>query len=283
MIIPCSTIAEKILKDTKKRISSSGIKPHLVVFLIGDNKESRLFVESKKQASRKIGAKCTVIHYQTTPRFISFVKKIQEVSQDKNTHGIIIQLPLPSSLSTQTYANYITPEKDIEAIHPKSKLLPPVGLSVLTILKYLYLPKRNSSHVWNTESDIKLLHAALRDKKIVIIGRGQTGGKPISETLTKLHIGYLMIHSKTPHPENFLQEADIIISAVGKQVITPEQLKKNCTLISVGLRKENGKWLSDYDEKKVRGIAGAYTTTPNGVGKLTVSYLFYNLAKILDK
>lgn len=283
MIIPCALLAEHILKDTKKRITASKIKPHLIVFLVGDSEESKLFIENKKKASRNIGAKFSLIHYKTTPRFISFMKKIQDVSQDTHTNGIVIQLPLPSSLSTQTYANYIMPEKDIEAIHPKSTLLPPVSLSVLTILKYLFLPHAKSSIVWNTETDIKFLNTALRNKKIVIIGRGQTGGKPISETLTKLRIGYLMIHSKTPHPENFLQEADIVISAVGKNVVSPEHLKKDCVLISVGLRKELGKWMSDYNEKQIKDIARAYTTTPNGIGKLTVAYLLHNLARLLDK
>ena len=85
------------------------------------------------------------------------------------------------------------------------------------------------------------------------------------------------INSQTPQPEEYYREADVIVPAVGKKILTPDMLKPGVILINVGVRKEEGKLKGDYDEKEVEPIAGSYTATPGGVGPLDVLYLYKNL------
>lgn len=283
MIIPSSDIANQILKEVAKKIKAYKIKPQLAIYYIGNNEESLSFIKSKQQSATKVGIKTLIIQYKKTPKFITFARELKKLNENPDIKGIVVQLPLPPSLSTDTYISYISKEKDVEGLHPKTTLIPPVALSILTILKYHFLPHSKNNIIWDTEKDLKSLSVQLRNKKIVVIGRGKTGGKPIADTLTKHRIGYLMIHSKTPNPENFLKEANVIISAVGKSILKQEHIKQGALLISVGLHKENDKWVGDYQEKDIKDISSAYTTTPNGVGKLTVAYLLHNLTKLLDK
>ena len=125
----------------------------------------------------------------------------------------------------------------------------------------------------------------LRKTKIVLIGKGETGGHPISEALKKLHVKFNVIDSQTSEPGRVLKSADIIISAVGKPgVIKSETLKKGVVLVSIGLSKgEDGKMHGDYDEEEIKDIASYYTPTPGGVGPVNVACLLQNLVEATEK
>jgi methylenetetrahydrofolate dehydrogenase (NADP+)/methenyltetrahydrofolate cyclohydrolase len=125
--------------------------------------------------------------------------------------------------------------------------------------------------------DRRFFKKAFRNKKIVLMGRGITGGKPIGKTLTDAKINYIGINSKTPDATTYLKEADVIVTAVGKKVILPEMLKPGVVLINVGLRRENGRLRGDYDEAEIKKIASFYTPTPGGIGPIDVMYLYKNL------
>ena len=122
----------------------------------------------------------------------------------------------------------------------------------------------------------------MKHKKVVLIGRGKTGGYPIGEALTKFKINYININSQTPNPQQYLSDADVIVTAVGKKIITPQVLKEGVVLINVGLRREKGKLKGDYDENEIKKIAGFYTTTPKGLGPIDVLYLYKNLLEAAE-
>ena len=119
----------------------------------------------------------------------------------------------------------------------------------------------------------------LKSRSIVVIGKGETGGRPIIQLFKQMEIEPTVIDSKTSNPEQFTKNADIIISAVGKpNVIEPRMIKKNSILISIGLSKgKDGKLHGDYDEEKIKNIASFYTPTPGGVGPVNVAMLLENL------
>ena len=119
-----------------------------------------------------------------------------------------------------------------------------------------------------------MLHA-----KLVVIGRGETAGKPIAAHFTKLGCNPTVIHSQTPNAKKLMQSADIIISCVGKQrVVTREDIKQDVILISVGIwRDSEGKLHGDYDETDIENKASYYTPTPKGVGPVNVACLMQNL------
>jgi len=122
-----------------------------------------------------------------------------------------------------------------------------------------------------------LFKKILKSKKIIVVGRGITGGKPIGKTLGDLNINYINTNSLTISPESYYITADLIITAVGKKVIEPAMLKPGVVLINTGVRKENGKLKGDYEEKEIKDIASFYTPTPGGSGPIDVVYLYKNL------
>lgn len=275
-------IAEQILTYLHKITKKLKRKPALAVFLVKPSEENISFVKSKEKAVRALNGSFHLLHMNTVPYFEKFANKIKKTVEDPKVNGVIIQQPLPSSLSTASLYDYISHEKEIEGHKKKSYFYAPIGLAVLTILKYIYSPgkKKNIREIIvDIKTDHLFFKRVLKRKKIVIIGRGVTGGKPIAQMFTDEKINFINIHSKTPHAAFFEKEADIIISAVGKKVITKDVIKPGVVLIGVGIRKENDIWKGDYDENEIKDIAGFYTPTPGGIGPLDIAYLMYNLVE----
>ncbi|PIV08992.1 hypothetical protein COS31_02700 [Candidatus Roizmanbacteria bacterium CG02_land_8_20_14_3_00_36_15] len=280
MKISGKAITNLMKKEIKKEVKGIKNKLKLVVFLVGQSPEQLSFVKIKKQLARQLKIDFEFIHLKSVPNFERFMMKIKEKSIDQHTTGVIIQQPLPAQLSTNSIYNYIPLEKEIEGHRHKTPFYPPIGLAVLTIFKYLfYKPLSGRQLFIDPEKDRFLFKKIFHNRKVVLIGRGITGGQPIGKTLTGFKINYINIHSKTPQPENYCREADIIISAVGKKVIDSQQIKPGVILINVGLRRESGKLKGDFEEKEIRKIASFYTSIIGGVGPIDVLYLYKNLVE----
>lgn len=281
MQIPGKKIAtglEKLLKKEVKRLKKQKKSLTLSVILVGKANEQLSFVKIKAKTARRLGIRFELLHLKTVPSFEEFMHKIKEKSLDAETSGIVIQQPLPAQLTTESLYEYIPTAKEIEGHKHKTFYLPPIGLAVLTVLKFIYGNNKIDEDLFvNMKKDTAFFRKTFRNKKIVLVGRGMTGGKPIGMTLNAAKINYISISSQTPQPESYYKEADVIITAVGKKIITPEMLKPGVTLINVGLRKERGKLKGDYDEKEIKNIASFYTPTPGGTGPIDVIYLYRNL------
>ncbi len=281
MEIPGKKIAGLIEDSLKKEIAKLKKRKRslrLTVFLLDDSPEQVSFVKIKAKEAKRLGINFDFIHYKTIPSFEKFLHEIKTKSADPQTTGIIIQQPMPAQLSTESIYEYIPVNKEIEGHRKKSIFMPPLGYAVLTILKYILKgEKSNKNLIIDLVRDRHFFKMALRNKKVVLAGRGVTGGIPIGKTLTEFKVNYISIDSKTPEPESYLKEADVIITAVGKNIIDPEALKPGVILINAGLRREHGKLKGDYDESGVKKIASYYTPTPGGLGPIDVAYLFKNL------
>ena len=269
---------EKQVKKEVQQLKKKKKKVSLAVFLVGTSPDQLSFVKIKSKVAHRMGIDYKLIHLKTVPNFISFMNSIKQEVNDPAVNGIIIQQPLPAQLSTDSIYDYVSVAKEIEGHRRKAIFYPPVGLAVLTVIKYIFSGKKIDNRlIVNLNKDKGFFKKFLKNKKVVLVGRGITGGKPIGHVLQEAKINYININSQTINPEEYLKSADIIISAVGKQVIEPAQLKPGVILINVGLRKENGKLKGDYDEKEIKKIASYYTPTPGGVGPIDVLYLYKNL------
>lgn len=234
--------------------------PVLQVILVGDNHASLSFIKQKQKAAETIGAKVLVSHLPDG-RQVS-LQQLQDIihqyNDDPSIHGIIIQRPVPMK-NVGDILNSVAPQKDIDGFVPNSPFSVPVALAVEKILDSV-------SPDW-------------KSKRIVIIGRGETAGKPINDHLLKLDCTTSVIHSLTRYPKEILRQADIIISCVGKErTVTKDDIKPGLILMSVGItRNAEGKLVGDYDEEEIKGIASFYTPTPGGVGPVNVACLMANL------
>lgn len=265
-------VAIKVAKDCKK-------KPKLVVFSVNPDPEGISFMAMKERATHELGGSFELIKYKHTPSFIDFANNVKRISELSTTTGIVIQKPLPFELNSPTLFNYVPLVKEIEGHKDKSPFCPPLALAALTVLKYLFSPEDSS--VENLIVDIKkdqpLFKQFLKRKKVVIAGRGETGGKPIGHTLQGMGIPFIQTNSKTHDPDQYYKEADIIITCVGRKILTSKNIKPGVILINIGLRRENERWRGDYDEEEIENIASFYTPTPGGTGPFDIAYLMYNL------
>jgi methylenetetrahydrofolate dehydrogenase (NADP+)/methenyltetrahydrofolate cyclohydrolase len=300
MKISGKQIADKILQELKERVKKLKEKkviPHLAVILVGEDSSSTSYVNQKKLKGEGIDAQITVKHLQPTIKQSQLLKIIGKLNSANNIHGIIVQRPLPKDLNGEQINSTISPKKDVDGFLPNSKFQPPIALAVLRILEdvYNHSPRRSPSGriVWCIPSvtfevarqQPRLLEGGflnwLTSQKIVIIGKGETGGNPIINTFKKMGIEPKIIGTKTPNPQNLTKKADIIISAVGKpNIVKPEMIKKGVILIAVGMHLgEDGKLHGDYNDKKIKNFASFYTPTPGGVGPVNVAMLLENLVK----
>ncbi len=280
MKVPCIEITrllKKTLKERTTKLKKKHITPKLVTVLVGQSSEQLSFVKIKQKVAKEIGVSFEFIHLKKVPTFFEFIGLLKEKSAEKETTGVIVQQPLPSHLHTNTVYNFIPPVKEIERHREKSPHFPPLGLAVLTVLKYVFQKNKISKNLFIERGDAAFFKQAFKHKKIVLIGRGQTGGLPIGKTLSEFKINFINVNSQTHNPEQYFKEADVVITATGKKVINSSMLKPGVVLVNVGLRREGSKLRGDYDEKEIKKVSAHYTETPGGTGPIDVIYLYKNL------
>ena len=278
-------LAQSILTYLKKDVTSikrqGKIKPpKLVIFSVRPAQATESFMKYKAEAANKVGARFELILYRKTPRFEDFANRVKEVAENPETTGVVIQHPLPASLTTVTLLDYIPMEKEIEGFKKKSIFDEPIGLAVLTVFKHIFDPKEHkiaSDILIDLKKDLVIFKRSFKRKRVVLLGRGKTGGEPIGKILAKAKINYINLNSQSSSAGSFIQQADVIISAVGQTVVVPDMVKEGAILVSVGMHRENGLWKGDYDESSIKNKVLAYTPTPGGIGPLNVAYLMNNL------
>lgn len=265
-------IAEKVYETLKKRVGDlqqKNITPHLVVILIGENPASVAYVNQKQKNGEQIGCKVTVEKYDESITTEMLEKRVMELNADPTVHGILIQRPVPPQVDIDKLELLTKPEKDVDGFHPNAPYTFPIPLAVIKILE----------EVCSLENRHDPIVDWLKTKKIVVVGKGPTGGRPIIRYLKKLGLNPFMIDSQTLNREMHFKQADIIISAVGREnVVKAHDLKQGVILIGVGIfRGADGKLHGDYDETAIDSIASFYTPTPGGVGPINVAMLFENV------
>lgn len=272
MKIDGKQIASKILEDLRLRVvklRKRNLTPCLAIILAGSDPASVAYVNQKELKAKSIGIKTAAYNLKSDIQNSELLKLIKKLNNDKAVHGIIVQQPLPAQANLESIINAIDPNKDVDGFHPESKFQMPIAMAVLKILEDVYV---SAPEIQSRFTDW------LKDKKIVIIGKGETGGRPIIDMFHKMKIPFALIDSKTKKPESLTKKADILISAVGKPtIIKPQMIKKGVILIGIGISaEESAKFTGDYDQNKIKNIASFYTPTPGGVGPVNVAMLLKN-------
>lgn len=264
MKIDGKAIAERTLDKLTLEVSllkDRGIIPTLAVILVGDNPASLAYIKQKQKAAERIGANIVFRAESLELSKEQLELLIAKYNNDSTIQGLIVQRPLPKILGdVSDILLTVKADKDVDGFLPNSPYSVPVALAVLEMLR--------STGIQN-----------LIKKRVVVIGRGETAGKPIAVLLAKLGYKVTVVHSQTSNPNEIMKSADIIVSCVGKErVITSDIMKPGAILISVGIwRDQAGKLRGDYDEEDIGRIASFYTPTPGGVGPVNVACLMQNL------
>lgn len=274
MKIDGSQIANEIFEDLKNRVNklkAKSITPHLYIILLSDDNSSLSYINQKKIKGEGLGIKITIDAIGKNISTGELLDKINLLNKNKSVNAIIVQRPLPLQINEEKIANAIIPQKDIDGFNVNSLFVTPVALAVITILK-------KAHELSNINGDF---NNWLKEKNILLIGKGITAGTPIIKYLQKLGIKVNTIDSKTGNKNEVLKNSDIIISAVGKEnVVKSSDIKKGVILVDVGMHKEEDrKFHGDYKEDEVSHKALFYTPTPGGVGPINVAILMRNLVE----
>ena len=274
IILDGKNLRDKILTELKEKIDTYEKKPTLVVILVGENPASQIYVNNKKKTAEKIGINSIVINYPENTTEQELLNKIDELNKDNKVTAILVQLPLPKHISKENIINAIDPKKDVDGFTPynfgklfsgeKPYVYPCTPKGILLLLK---------------EYNIQI-----SGKHVVIIGRSNIVGKPLSQMMLNENATVTVCHSHTENLPEITKTADVIISAVGKNIIEGEKmLKSGCVVVDVGIFKDStGRTRGDVDFESASKIASYISPVPGGVGPMTITSLMLNTVELFE-
>ncbi len=267
-IIDGKFLAQKICSELKQKISAfNDNSPCLAVILVGDDEASRIYVRNKQKKAAEVGINCRVIELSSSIGENALLSTINELNNDPDVHGIIVQLPLPEHLDKQKIIFSISPDKDVDGFTPYNN-----GL-----LSYNHHDAFISATPKGVLAMLQSIGIDLRGKHAVVIGRSQIVGRPMGKLLLNHDCTVTITHSHTVNLPSITQTADIIVSACGQpQMIKSSWIKDGAIIIDVGINRLNGHLCGDIDFEDVKSKASYITPVPGGVGPMTVAMLLAN-------
>ncbi len=272
MIIDGKAIATEILESLKAEVQDlkeKEIVPTLAVILIGNEKSSIAYVKQKELKAKEIGAQIEIFRFEESVANDEIETLVKKLDSDAKIHGIILQRPAPKHIEIDRLEDFISSEKEVDGFGSHPIFPVPVAEAVLLMLEDVYIKQKAKN----------LFSDWLKAKKMVVLGTGETAGQPIINYFKDYGIEPVVIDSKTQDKDSLMKKADIIISAVGKTIVNPSNIKKGVILIGVGMHTQDQKLCGDYNEQEIKNIASFYSPSPGGVGPVNVAMLLKNLVE----
>lgn len=253
-------IKAELREDVRRYMEVAGRAPGLVIVRVGGDAASGVYSKVILRVAEEVGIKASLEQLPALTSADELRSLLMRLNNDETTQGIIVQMPLPAHLSQKMVADTVSASKDIDGISPRSagnlflglpSFLPSTAAAVMEILE-------------RTQT-------VLAGKRVVILGRSNVVGKPLSMMLLQKNATVTICHSRTVDLPKFTRLADILITAVGKaQTINADMVRPGATVIDVGINTtQEGGIVGDVDFSSVRQVAGSLTPTPGGVGPLT--------------
>lgn len=264
-------LAADIKEKLKKEIEALRSKPALVSVQVGENPASEVYLKFQRKNAETLGVEYRLEKLGANAGQGELIKLIDTLNKDKTVNGIIVQMPLPPQIDAKIVSRYISPLKDVEAVHPQN-----MGEIVFGNAKILPCTAASCMELLNSIEDLNLY-----GKEAVVVGHSEIVGKPLALLLLNKFVTTTVCHIATGQrgtlPE-FVKKAEILIVAVGKAgLIKGEWVKEGAIVIDVGINRVEGKIVGDVEFDKAEARASYITPVPGGVGPLTVAMLMKNL------
>ncbi len=260
-------LAAELRAKLKAKIEKMQRKPGLAVVIVGEDPASCVYVRNKIKACGELGIRSYAyeLPYNTTQSALENL--LDDLAQNDEIDGILLQLPLPQGLDTEAAVAHIPFEKDVD------------GFSATNL--GLLMQNKQKVAACTPSGVMKLLERTgvpLCGKHAVVLGRSETVGKPMAMLLLNANATVTICHSKTKNLTELCREADILISAVGRvNFVTADMVKEGAVVVDVGInRSADGKLCGDVDFERVKEKASYITPVPGGVGPMTITMLMYN-------
>ena len=282
LVLDGKAIADDLTKSVASEInlirkSNAGFSPGLAAVLVGEDPASRVYVRNKKRSAIAVGMEALDYHLPESTNQKELEDYVAKLSKDVKVDGILVQLPLPDHIDQEKIINVISPDKDVDGLHPYN-----VGLLVKGQPRFVPATPAGVQHIL-VESGIEV-----SGKHVVICGRSEIVGKPLGLLLMQRNKGanatVTVCHSRTENLQHITSQADILIAAVGQQnFIKADMVKKGAVVIDVGTnriqddsRKSGYRLVGDVDFENVKDVTSAITPVPGGVGPMTIAMLLKN-------
>jgi methylenetetrahydrofolate dehydrogenase (NADP+)/methenyltetrahydrofolate cyclohydrolase len=265
----------EIKSEVEQIIKQGGKTPHLAAVLVGHDGGSESYVAYKMKDCQEVGFKSSLIRYEDDVTEEELLNRIQELNQDKDLDGFIVQLPLPDHIPEQKVIEAIDPKKDVDGFHAVN-----VGRMVIG------LPSFISATPFGIMELLKRYKIEIKGKNCVVLGRSQIVGRPLSILLSQKGIDatVTVVHSRTKEIGKICAEADILIAALGSPgFVTADMVKEGAVVIDVGTTrvpstetKSGFRLKGDVNFDEVAPKCSFITPVPGGVGPMTRVSLLYN-------
>ncbi|KZK84517.1 Bifunctional protein FolD protein [Pseudovibrio sp. Ad13] len=279
-IICGKTLAAVIDEEVKEAVASLytsfGKTPKLTVVVVGDDPASTIYVNNKVKRCRKVGIESQKLALDANITLADLTQVIRDLSAEPETHGILLQLPLPNGMNARKILHEIAPEKDVDGFHP------------LNFGNFM-AGAQDALAPCTPQGCLRLLKTVIDDfhgKDATVIGCSNIVGKPMAELLLQQGCSVTSVHHLSHDIEGKVRAADIIVAAAGSpHLVKANWVKPGAVVIDVGINRlrdlGNGKSgiVGDVDFGAVSKIASAITPVPGGVGPLTISYLLVNTVR----
>ncbi len=265
---------ERLRTKVKKIVAKSGVKPGLALICVGADPASMIYVKTKAKACDEVGINSFIHRFPSGCLEEDLVDRIHKLNSDVRVHGILVQLPLPHYFNIGLVLSSISPSKDVDGFHPlnmgrllsgKSHLLPCTPKGIMLLLDHYKLD--------------------VRGKHAVILGRSNIVGKPTALMLMQRDATVTICNSRTTDLTRHIGEADILVTAVGKQgLVSGSMVKSKVIVVDVGINREvGGGVVGDVDFSSVSNFASWITPVPGGIGPMTVACLIGNTVEAFEK
>ncbi len=263
----------KVLKEEIQQeiaeLKEQGVHPKLAVVLVGDDPASVVYAKSKQRMSEGLGMAFELFTLPSATQEEEVLTLIERLNQDAETHGIMVELPLPKHISKEKVMASVRPDKDVDGVHPINRgyiLSGEEGLFPATPQSCIEIMLRSGVQI--------------SGKHVVIVGRGETVGKPLVFLILKHNATVTICHSKTPDLGYHTRQADILIAAVGRaKLVKMDMVKPGAIVVDAGINEIPGGICGDVDFDAVKEVAGMISPVPGGVGSLTTVLIMKNVLK----
>jgi len=264
-------IRGEIADHVARLAADHGIKPGLAVVLVGEDPASQVYVRSKGKQTNEVGMASFEHRLDAATPEADLLDLVEQLNEDPEVHGILVQLPLPDHMNADAVINAIDPGKDVDGFHisnvgrlgtGQKSMVPCTPLGCLMMLR---------DH-----------HGSLSGLDAVVVGRSNIVGKPMAQLLLGDSCTVTIAHSRTKDLPGVARRADIVVAAVGRPgMVTAEWIKPGATVIDVGINRVDAgggktRLVGDVDYQSAVEVAGAITPVPGGVGPMTIACLLAN-------
>jgi len=266
-----SALRARVASEVARVKRDHGLVPGLAVVLVGNDPASEVYVRSKHKQTQEAGMASFEHRLPADVSQDALLALIAKLNRDPAVHGILVQLPLPKSISTETIINAIDPAKDVDGLHPNNAGRLAGGFAALS-------PCTPLGCIILTKS----VHASLEGMNAIVIGRSNLVGRPLLQLLLNENATPTIAHSRSRDLPGLTRRADLVYAAVGKpEMVRGDWIKPGATVIDVGINRlptaeGKTKLVGDVAFAEAMQVAGAITPVPGGVGQMTVACLLVN-------